>query len=95
MANNFVSHTSGTETVDGPKGKNNRLERGASVVKNPIWRPGGPQSPKQRQSDPKYVNQTNDEGSVSPRSTPKNQHGTAGKVEPASKQPNYRGHNAG
>jgi len=95
MAKNFVSHTNGTETIDGATGQNNRLERGASVVKNPIWKPGGPQSPKQRQSDPKYVNQTNDEGAVSPRKTPKNQHGTSGKIEPLATQPNLRGHNAG
>ena len=85
MAKNFVSHTNGTETIDGATGQNNRLERGASVVKNPIWKPGGSQSPKQRLTDPKYVNQTNDEGAVSPRTTPKNQHGITGKVEPASK----------
>ena len=40
MAKNFVSHTNGTETIDGATGQNNRLERGASVVKNPIWKPG-------------------------------------------------------
>ena len=95
MAKNFVSHTNGTETVDGRTGQNNRMERGSSVSANPIWRPGGPQSPKQRHTDPKFVNQTSEEGNVVPRSTPKNQHGITGKVEPASKQPNYRGHNAG
>jgi len=58
MAKNFVSFTSGTETVDGAKGKNNKMERGSSVSANPIWEPGGPSSPKQRLSDPKYANQT-------------------------------------
>ena len=42
----FVSHTSGTETVDGAKGKNGKMERGSSVSANPIWTPGGPQSPR-------------------------------------------------
>ena len=44
----FVSHTNGTETVYGAKGKNAKMERGGSVSANPIWTPGGPQSPKQR-----------------------------------------------
>lgn len=91
----FVSHTSGTETVDGAKGKNGKMERGSSVSANPIWTPGGPQSPKQRMDAGKYANQTGDYGNTSVRDTPKNQHGTTGKVEPAGVQPNFRGHDAG
>jgi len=94
MAKNFVSFTSGTETVDGAKGKNNKMERGSSVSANPIWEPGGPSSPKQRLSDPKYANQTGGYGENSVRDTPFNQHGVAGKVEPAKPQPDLRGHNA-
>jgi len=45
---NFVSHTSGTETIDGPKGQNNKMKRGGSVSANPIWEPATPSSPKQR-----------------------------------------------
>jgi hypothetical protein len=90
----FVSQTSGTQTVDGAKGKNAKMERGSSVVANPIWSPGGPQSPDQRLKDTKYANQTGDLGQTGIRETPKNQHGTTGKVEPG-KQPNLRGHNAG
>lgn len=95
MASKFVSHTSASETVDGKSGKNNKMERGSSVVSNPIWEPGGPNSPKQRFESPKYASQTSDEGAIGVRETPKNQHGTTGKVEPAHKQPNYKGHNAG
>ena len=95
MARKFVSHTSASETVDGKSGKNNKMERGSSVVSNPIWEPGGPNSPKQRFESPKYASQTSDEGAIGVRETPKNQHGTTGKVEPAHKQPNYKGHNAG
>ena len=91
---NFVSHTSGTETVDGPKGQNNKMERGGSVVANPIWDAAAPNSPKQRRSSPKYANQTGGYGENSPRVTPFNQHGETGKVEPADKQPNLAGHNA-
>ena len=94
MAKNFVSHTNGTETIDGAKGQNNKMERGGSVVSNPIWKPGAPNSPKQRQSDPKYAQQTGDYGQVSPRTTPFNQHGKTGKVEPAKPQPKLRGSNA-
>mgnify|MGYP005813838123 CR=1 FL=1 len=95
MAKNFVSHTNGTETIDGAKGQNNKMERGGSVVKNPIWKPGSPNSPKQRLDSPKYAQQTGDYGQVSPRKTPFNQHGKSGKVEPAKPQPKLRGHNAG
>ena len=91
----FVSHTNGTETVDGAKGKNAKMERGGSVSANPIWTPGGPQSPKQRMDAGKYANQTGGHGQAGVRETPKNQHGTTGKVEPAGRQPNYRGSNAG
>jgi hypothetical protein len=90
---NFVSFTSGTETVDGPKGQNNKMERGGSVVSNPIWEPAAPNSPKQRLSDPKYAEHS-DMGRVSVRDTPVNQHGLVGKVEPAKPQPDLKGHNA-
>ena len=36
MAKNFVSHTSASQTVDGKTGKNNKMERGSSVVANRI-----------------------------------------------------------
>ena len=49
-AGNFVSHTNGTRTIDGATGKNNRMERGGSVVSNPIWEPAAPNSPKHRHS---------------------------------------------
>mgnify|MGYP000914890221 CR=1 FL=1 len=87
MAKKFVSFTSGTTTVDGPKGQNNKMERGGSVSANPIWEPGGPSSPKQRFDSPKVNNQTGGYGEISVRDTPFNQHGETGKVEPASKQP--------
>ena len=67
MARKFVSHTSASETVDGSKGQNNRMERGSSVVSNPIWEPGGPNSPEQRFESPEYANQTSDEGAISVR----------------------------
>tara|TARA_R100000458_G_C8264177_1_gene239430 strand:- start:303 stop:590 length:288 start_codon:yes stop_codon:yes gene_type:complete len=95
MAKNFVSHTNGTETIDGSKGQNNKMERGDSVVANPIWRPGGANSPKQRHEAGKYAQQSGDHGTVSVRDTPHNQHGPQGKIEPASKQPKFRGRNAG
>ena len=52
MAKNFVSHTNGTVTIDGSKGQNNRMERGDSVVANPIWEPAAPNSPEQRFDSP-------------------------------------------
>jgi len=90
----FVSHTNGTETVDGSKGQNNKMERGGSVVVNPIWEPGGAQSPKQRMDATKYASQTGGYGEVVPRDTAFNQHGITGQVEPAKPQPNLRGSNA-
>jgi len=93
-AGKFVSHTNGTRTIDGATGKNNKMERGSSVSANPIWEPATPNSPKQRFSNPKYANQTGGYGQVSARSTPKNQHGTTGQVEPAKPQPDLKGHNA-
>jgi len=91
---NFVAFTSGTETIDGPKGQNKRMERGGSVVSNPIWEPAAPQSPKQRLTNPEYANQTGGYGELSVRETPFNQHGVVGKVEPAKPQPDLKGHNA-
>tara|TARA_R100000908_G_C3713561_1_gene119219 strand:+ start:611 stop:895 length:285 start_codon:yes stop_codon:yes gene_type:complete len=91
----FVSHTSGTQTVDGASGKNAKMERGSSVSANPIWTPGGAQSPDQRMDAGKYANQTGDYGNTSVRDTPENQHGTTGEVEPAGVQPNFRGSDAG
>ena len=91
MARKFVSHTSASETVDGKSGKNNRMERGASVCANPIWEPHGPQSPTQRFEGGKVNNQSSDKGRVGVRQTPENQHGITGSVEPAPKQPNYKG----
>jgi hypothetical protein len=95
MASKFVSHTSASETVDGKSGQNNKMERGSSVVANPIWQPGGPQSPTQRFVDGKINNQTSDEGAISVRQTPENQHGLTGNVEPAPYQPNFSGSDAG
>ena len=93
-AGKFVSHTNGTRTVDGASGTNNKMERGGSVVANPIWEPAAPNSPKQRFSDPKYANQDGGYGQISVRETPFNQHGETGKVEPAKPQPDLAGHNA-
>ena len=90
----FVSHTNGTETVDGRKGQNNRLERGGSVVSNPIWEPAQPNSPRQRFDNPKYAQFTGDFGEVTPRTTPFNQHGETGQIEPGKPQPDLAGHNA-
>tara|TARA_B100000427_G_scaffold304933_1_gene290572 strand:+ start:3466 stop:3750 length:285 start_codon:yes stop_codon:yes gene_type:complete len=90
-----IAHTPGG-TVDGAKGANNKMERGGSVSANPIWTPGGPQSPKQRMVAGRYAGQDGDYGkSVSQRMTPKNQHGTSGSVEHVGKQPNLRGSDAG
>jgi hypothetical protein len=94
MARN-VAHTSASTTVDGATGKNNRMQRGASVVVNPIGSAGSPNSSRQRFDDPKYANQTGGYGEISVRETPFNQHGITGEVEPASPQPTLRGHNAG
>ena len=66
MARN-VAHTSASQTVDGSSGQNNRMERGGSVVANPIWEPAQPQSPRQRFSDPKYANMTGGYGENSVR----------------------------
>ena len=90
----FVAFTNGTETVDGRNGQNNKMERGGSVVANPIWEPAAPQSPKQRFDSPKVNNQTGGFGQVTVRDTPFNQHGETGKVEPAKPQPDLKGHNA-
>ena len=90
---NFVAFTSGTETIDGPKGQNDKMERGGSVVSNPIWEPAAPQSPKQRLTAPKYANLTGGYGEISIRESPFNQHGVTGKVEPAKPQPDLKGHN--
>jgi len=95
MASKFVSFTSGTQTVDGAKGQNNRMERGGSVSSNPVWKPGGAQSPHQRMDDTKYASQTGGMGEIHVRQTPVNQHGKTGKVEPADHQPHLGGHNAG
>lgn len=90
----FVAFTSGTETVDGSTGKNNRMERGGSVVANPIWEPAAPNSPKQRFESAEYASQTGGYGEINVRDTPFNQHGPMGKVEPAKPQPRLAGHNA-
>ena len=90
----FVAFTNGTETVDGRNGQNNKMERGGSVVANPIWEPAAPNSPKQRFSSPKVNNQTGGFGQVTVRDTPFNQHGETGKVEPGKPQPDLKGHNA-
>ena len=57
MARN-VAHTSASVNVDGKgtTGGNNVMERGGSVVANPIWEPAQPQSPRQRFYNPKYAN---------------------------------------
>ncbi len=96
MAGKFVSHTSASQTVDGATGKNNKMERGGSVVDNPIWSPGGSQSPKQRSGSPLTGSDGGgDKGSaVKSRTTPENQHGTTGQVEHVHAQPNLRGSNA-
>ena len=94
MARN-VAHTSASRSVDGAnQGKNNVMERGGSVSANPVWSPGGAQSPTQRRDAGKYANQTGGYGETSPRMTPKNQHGTTGEVEHVAKQPNLGGSDA-
>ena len=93
-AGNFVAFTNGTRTIDGATGKNNKMERGGSVVSNPIWEPAVPNSPKQRFSDPKYASQTGGYGEVGVRDTPVNQHGVTGTVQPGKPQPDLAGHNA-
>ena len=92
----FVSHTSASQNVDGKSttGGNNVMERGGSVVANPIWEPAAPQSPHQRFDSPKYANMTGGYGEQSVRETPFNQHGITGNVEPAQPQPDLAGHNA-
>jgi len=91
----FVSHTSGTQTVDGPSGKNNKMERGGSVSANPIWEPGGPSAPKTRTSGGTDSDGGGHRGAaVRSRQTPKNQHGPVGEVEHVHAQPNLKGHNA-
>ena len=64
----FVVFTNGTETVDGPKGQNNKMERGGSVVATPIWEPAAPQSPKQRFDSPKVNHQPARARCATPRS---------------------------
>jgi len=93
LARNFVSHTNGTQTVDGRTGQNNRMERGDSVVANPIWKPAAPNASTQRIASASYANQDGGYGEITVRETPFNQHGTTGKVEPATPQPNLKGHN--
>ena len=93
-AGKFVAFTSGTRTIDGATGKNNKMERGSSVSANPIWEPAAPNSPRQRFSRPKVNNQTGGYGEVTVRETPFNQHGIVGKVEPGKPQPDLKGHNA-
>ena len=93
MARN-VAHTSASRSVDGAnQGKNNVMERGGSVSANPVWSPGGAQSPTQRMDAGKYANQTGGYGENTVRETPMNQHGTTGKVEPnVDPQPALGGH---
>ena len=92
----FVSHTSASQNVDGAgtTGGNNVMERGSSVVANPIWEPAAPNSPRQRMDSPKYANMTGGYGAQTVRDTPFNQHGITGNVEPAKPQPDLAGHNA-
>ena len=91
----FVSHTNGTQTVDGSKGMNNKMERGGSVSDNPIWEPGGPSAPKMRKSGGTGSDGGDHLGSgVQGRETPMNQHGPTGSVEHVHAQPNLKGHNA-
>lgn len=83
----FVSHTSASMTVDGAKGKNNKMKRGTGVVENEVG-PGGSQKATVRSAGGTKSDGGGDHGSgVSVRVTPENQHGLSGKVEPASKQP--------
>jgi len=87
MGMKFVAHTSASMTVDGKSGKNNRLERGTSVVDNHVA-PGGSQKASLRAEGPTGSDGGGDKGrGVVIRETPMNQHGTTGTVQPASKQP--------
>ena len=93
----FVSHTSASENVDGSgtSGGNNKMERGSSVVANPVWEPGGAQDCAQRFDSPEYAHMTGGYGETAVRETPMNQHGVTGKVEPnVDPQPRLKGWNA-
>lgn len=91
----FVSHTSASQTVDGAKGQNNKMERGTSVSANPIWEPGGPSAPKMRKSGGTGSDGGGHYGAgVSQRQTPMNQHGPTGQVEHVHMQPDLGGHDA-
>jgi len=84
----FVSHTSASQTVDGPKGRNNRLDRGGSVAFNRVTETGSQKATVRIGGDTTDSDGGGELGSgVSVRSTPENQHGTTGTVQPASKQP--------
>lgn len=83
----LVSHTSASQTVDGAKGQNNKMKRGTSVVANEVG-PGGSQRATLRSGSTTGSDGGGELGAgVKVRETPINQHGTTGKVEPASKQP--------
>jgi len=88
MATKFVSHTSGTQTVDGSKGRNNKLDRGGSVAANRVTETGSQKPTVRIGGDTTGSDGGGDKGAaVKVRSTPENQHGLSGKVEPAHKQP--------
>lgn len=87
-AKSFVSHTSGTQTVDGAKGVNNRLDRCGEVAANRVTETGSQKATVRIGGDTTGSDGGGDKGAgVSVRSTHEDQHGLSGKVEPAHVQP--------
>ena len=85
MASKFVSHTSGTRTVDGT-GQSSRMERGQSVCSNPAKEGTSTNTQK---SAPRAAGSGDLGAGTTVRQTPFNQHGTTGNVEPAGQQPKH------
>ena len=85
MASKFVSHTSGTRTVDGT-GQSSRMERGQSVCSNPAKEGSSTNTQK---ADPRAAGSGDLHAGISVRQTPFNQHGITGNVEPAGEQPKH------
>jgi len=85
MASKFVSHTSGTRTVDGT-GQSSRMERGQSVCSNPAKEGTSTNTQK---AAPRAAGSGDLGAGTKARNTPFNQHGTTGNVEPAGQQPKH------
>ena len=85
MATKFVSHTSGTRTVDGT-GQSSHMERGQSVCSNPAKEGSSTNTQK---ASPRAAGSGDLGAGTKARQTPFNQHGTTGNVEPAGQQPKH------